>query len=196
VKPFESKEQHYRSLFLPTLSPKPETVEAFQKLLALLPDPLLLDDILDDVRSNLMRFPTAMLGEVGLDRVCRIPYTAPAPTPYALHDEKRELSQFTIPLDHQLAILEAQLDLAVELRRNVSLHSVKSQEATVKLLKKMHERHGGRWSDISVDLHSCTLSGPTLKDIQVCLHHTSHLNLLFHSRNRRHTLTSSCHFLR
>lgn len=110
-----------------------------------------------------------MLGEVGLDRICRIPYSHPAPTPYAAHDPsgKRELSPFSIPLDHQLAVLEAQLDLAVELGRNVSLHSVKAQEATVKLLKKMAEKHGARWSAISVDLHSCTLSAQTLKDVLV-----------------------------
>ncbi|KAI0094465.1 TatD DNase family Scn1 [Irpex rosettiformis] len=170
VKPFNSKEEHYRSLFFGTnSSPKQETLDAFQRLLSFLPDPTPLDDALTSVRLNLAAFPNAMVGEVGLDRVCRIPYSYPAFTPYASSSNgegKRELSPFTIPLDHQLVILEVQLDLAVELKRNVSLHSVKSQEATVKLLKKMQEKHGSRWTEISVDLHSCTLSAPTLKDIQ------------------------------
>ncbi|KAI0695652.1 TatD DNase family Scn1 [Cytidiella melzeri] len=166
VAPFTSKEEHYRSLFLSTSSPKQEVVDAFQRLLPFLPDPTSLNNVLDDIRSNLLQFPNAMLGEVGLDRICRVPYSTPAPTPYALHDGKRELSPFTISLEHQLTILEAQLDLAVEMRRNTSLHSVKSQEATVKLLNKMLRKHGNRWTEISVDLHSCTLSAQTLKDIQ------------------------------
>lgn len=172
VRPFSSKEEHYRSLFLnATLPAGQETLDAFQRLLCFLPDPLPLSDVLSSIRSNLTSFPHAMLGEVGMDRICRIPYTHPAPIPYASsHNEgTRELSPFTIPLDHQLAILEAQLDVAVELRRNVSLHSVKSQEATVKLFKRMKEKHGSRWTEISVDLHSCTLSASTLRDIQVML---------------------------
>lgn len=136
-------------------------------LIPLLPDPILLSDVLAELRDNLSQFPEAMLGEVGLDRICRIPYLPPSPPPYALHDGSRALSPFKVPLAHQLAILEAQLDLAVELRRNVSIHSVKSQAATVKLFDRMKEKHKDKWTDISVDLHSCGLSVPSLRDIQV-----------------------------
>ena len=55
-----------------------------------------------------------MLGEVGLDRSARIPID--------YHAAQRKLSPFTIPFDHQLAILEAQMSIAVEMRRNISLH--------------------------------------------------------------------------
>ncbi|KAG8816406.1 hypothetical protein FRC19_000388, partial [Serendipita sp. 401] len=67
---------------------------------------------------------------------------------------------------HQVAILEAQLDIAVELKRNVSLHSVGSQQVTMDLLKRMHERHGEEWRTISVDLHSCGLSLEGWKTIE------------------------------
>lgn len=164
-----SKGDHYRSLFLDSPKPKEKTVSAFNALLPLLPDPIPLASVLDELRENLTEFPEAMLGEVGLDRICRIPYLTPSLPPYNLHDGPRALSPFTIPVAHQVAILEAQLDLAVELRRNVSLHSVKSQEATVKLFDKMKEKHKDRWADISVDLHSCGLSVETLKIIQVSL---------------------------
>jgi len=107
-----------------------------------------------------------MLGEVGLDRVCRIPYAAPSPTPYVLHDNRRDLSPFTIPIQHQLAVLEAQLDLAVELKRNVSFHSVKSQQQTTELLDRMKAKHGKKWATISVDMHSCGLSVGTWKDLE------------------------------
>lgn len=100
-----------------------------------------------------------MLGEVGLDRAARVPieYTA---TP-------RELTQFTVPLEHQLAVLEPQIDLAVELRRNISIHSVKSHQATLDLLSRMHQKHGSEWHRISIDLHSCGLSVETWKAIEV-----------------------------
>ena len=84
------------------------------------------------------------------------------------HYSRRELSPFTTPLPHQLAILEAQLDVAVEMRRNVSCHSVKSQQATVDLLIKMKTKHGrAAWEAISVDLHSCGLSAQSWSDVEV-----------------------------
>ena len=167
MKPFRSKEEHYRGLFLSDSSPKTQNVEAFTKLLPFLPDPISLSDVLAELRENLTAFPNAMLGEVGLDRACRIPYAAPSPPPYVLDDNPRQLSPFTIPLDHQLAILEAQIDLAVELKRNVSFHSVKSQQATVELLDRLKAKHGDAWYAISIDMHSCGLSCQTWKDIEV-----------------------------
>ncbi|KAI9056986.1 TatD DNase family Scn1 [Trametes sanguinea] len=166
-----SKEAHYRALFLPKSGEaQPELVAAFERLLPYLPEPVPLSDVLEDVRSHLVAFPNAMLGEVGIDRVCRIPYTRPANPPYANpgnvdEGSPRELSPFTIPLEHQLPILEAQLALAVELKRNVSLHSVKCQQATGELLERMKAKHGPPWLTISVDLHSCGLSAQTWQQI-------------------------------
>lgn len=100
-----------------------------------------------------------------MDRAFRIPfqpYGAPQP---------RQLSPFTVPLDHQLAILEAQLDLAVELRRNVSMHNVKSTQATGDLLNKMKAKHGREWLRINVCLHSCGLSAEMVSEIQVGGYH-------------------------
>lgn len=100
-----------------------------------------------------------MLGEVGLDRACRVPFEQLA-TP-------RGLSPFTIPLNHQIAILEAQVDLAVEFGCNISVHSVKAQGATLDFLSRMKTKHGDRWNEISIDLHSCGLSKETWLDIEV-----------------------------
>ncbi|KAI0718955.1 TatD DNase family Scn1 [Cerioporus squamosus] len=145
VEPVTSKDEHYRSLLLPYL-----------------PDPIPLAEVVADLNESLTAFPNAMLGEVGLDRVCRIPYSHPADPPYSEYadgeDSPRELSPFTIPLDHQLKVLEAQLDLAVKLRRNVSMHSVKCQQATSELLDRMLAKYPEEWLKISVDLHSCGLS--------------------------------------
>ncbi|RPD82188.1 TatD DNase family Scn1 [Lentinus tigrinus ALCF2SS1-7] len=170
VEPVTSKETHYRALFLPpSPPPKAEDVSAFDRLLPYLPDPIPLAEVLADLDEGLTSFPNAMLGEVGLDRACRIPYSRPADPPYSEYaDEdngRRELSPFTIPLAHQLKVLEAQLYLAVELRRNVSLHSVKCQQATSELLDRMEAKYLDEWLKISVDLHSCGLSAQGWKAI-------------------------------
>ena len=94
-----------------------------------------------------------------MDRVFRVPFD--------YYASPRRLTSFTIPVEHQLAILEGQLELAVELGRNVSMHSVKSQQVTVELLARMKKRFGERWNRISVDMHSCGLSPQTWKDVEV-----------------------------
>lgn len=129
-----------------------------------MPKPRLLSEVLDEVRANLNAFPTAMLGEVGLDQAARIPF------PFdESKGEKRELSPFTIPLSHQRAILEAQIDLAVELKRNISLHSVKAPLPTRELLDVMAARHRAHWRAVSVDLHACGISPEMWAEIEVCI---------------------------
>jgi len=112
-----------------------------------------------------------MLGEVGLDRAARVPFPSLPEDSGSCPDGetgfRRELSPFTIPFAHQLAVLEAQISLAVELCRNVSLHSVKAPQPTQELLDRMYATHGARWLDISVDLHSCGLSPQVWLAIEV-----------------------------
>ncbi|QRV88012.1 TatD DNase family protein [Ceratobasidium sp. AG-Ba] len=150
-----STEEHYRTLF----SPSQNHEDAFQRILPSLPAPRALSSIVDEVRRNLQISPTAMLGEVGIDRAFRVRYPQ-------VGDDGMKLSPFTVPLEHQLAILEAQIGVAVELGRNVSLHSVKASGATVDLLKRMRSQHGTAWEKINVDLHSCTLSADVWKNIE------------------------------
>lgn len=138
---------------------KHDNQQIFDTLLPLLPDPRPLEDVLTELRENLELFPDAMLGEVGLDRLFRVPYN--------YHAAPRDLTPFTVPLEHQLSILEAQLDLAVELQRNVSIHSVKAQAATVDLLLKLSKKHGKAWNKISIDMHSCGLSPETWRQLEV-----------------------------
>jgi Tat protein secretion system quality control protein TatD with DNase activity len=164
---------HYRALFLPSSSsPNAELETAFARLLPTLPQPIPLADILADVRARLIEFPTAMVGEVGIDRAARIPFARGADVSEGGNDDDngghhRSLSPFSTPFAHQLAILEAQLALAVELRRNVSLHSVKSSAQTCALFDNMAAKYGAAWFAISVDVHSCTLSPEVWRDIGV-----------------------------
>lgn len=188
LQPVTSKEEHYGGLFLDTTAPNGEQADAFGKLLPSLPDPILLSDVLLDLRRDLEAFPQAMLGEVGLDRSFRVALDYSA--------SPRELTPFTIPFEHQLAVVEAQLGLAVELGRNVSFHSVKSQMATMELLSRMSAKHGEKWNAISVDMHSCGLSAQTWTDIEVSFPHVSQNCSHLNATVRKSILTCSCLSLR
>jgi Tat protein secretion system quality control protein TatD with DNase activity len=110
--PEPDKETHYRRLFLPDTLPDssqtkskptpPDHESAFTSLLQHLPPPRPLSSILTELRTHFTLFPNAMLGEVGLDRIFRVPIQ------YRVPGQNRELTPFTIPLDHQLKILKAQ----------------------------------------------------------------------------------------
>jgi Tat protein secretion system quality control protein TatD with DNase activity len=154
----ESKRKHYESLLLPS-SPSEEDLVAFDKVLEKQPEPRLFDEILAEIRKNLLDFPNALVGEIGLDRAVRIPYDYDA-TP-------RVLTKFTIPFEHQLRILETQLELAVGLRRNVSMHCVKANDATIQVFEKMAKRFGDKFWDVSVDIHSFGASPQIWKEIEV-----------------------------
>ncbi|WVR08340.1 hypothetical protein IAU60_005393 [Kwoniella sp. DSM 27419] len=70
-------------------------------------------------------------------------------------DEWKRLTPFKVPMKHQRAILDLQMDLAVELGVNISLHSVACAGPTMEALVSMRDRHGIRFTNgINVDLHS------------------------------------------
>ncbi|CAE6422680.1 unnamed protein product [Rhizoctonia solani] len=156
-------EEHYRALF----NPSEKQEDTFQAVISSLPPPRPLKDMTAELRQNLQLAPSTMLGEVGIDRSFRVRFSTNGDT---------KLSPFTVPQDHQLAILEAQIAVAVELEKNISLHSVKASEATIELFKNMRHKHGVAWEKINVDLHSCTLSGETWKSIEKA-HHNVYLSL-------------------
>lgn len=182
-----SKDDHYRSLFLGHSSVSAaDHIAIYEKLAPELPVPVSLAHVLSELRRNLEAFPGAMLGEVGLDRVFRVPFD--------YHAARRQLTPFTVPLEHQLAVLEAQLDIAVELGRNISMHGVKSQAATLALLARMKAKHGGTWSRINIDLHSCGLSPETWRDIEVRVPLSIGVAVFQGVLGRKSTQTCFCHF--
>lgn len=130
-----------------------------------------------------------MLGEVGLDASARLRWPVEARDVWEemygkAKDKTREgeengseewkrLTPFKVPIAHQRAILEAQMEIAIELGVNISFHSVASAGTsmtsspsptskiyiyigpTMDVLRSMKTKHGPHFTHrVNVDLHS------------------------------------------
>lgn len=118
----ERKMRHCRSV----LTPLPD-----DDFLSTLPQPLPLSAFLAATRQRLLAHSTALVGEVGLDRAARIkmprmPTSESAPSLPSASSVKRHLSQYRVTVPHQTTVLKAQLALAAEMGRAVSVHGVQA----------------------------------------------------------------------
>ena len=117
------KVDHYKRV----ITPSPEDSDFLQSL----PDPYPLSQYITKTREYLKRYPTALVGEIGIDRAFRIPEhwlpdDANVRQPDLSPDgrEGRRLSPYRVNIDHQRKVLTAQLNLAGEMQRPVSVHGV------------------------------------------------------------------------
>ncbi|KAK6537593.1 hypothetical protein TWF694_011773 [Orbilia ellipsospora] len=93
------------------------TNEPTEEFISTLPDPKPLSQFIAETRKYLEEFPSALVGEVGLDRFFRLPNIEAGP-------DDKHLSPHRVNLDHQKRVLEEQLRLAGEMKRAVSVHGV------------------------------------------------------------------------
>ncbi|KKK17170.1 hypothetical protein P175DRAFT_0458018 [Aspergillus ochraceoroseus IBT 24754] len=135
----EVKRTHYTRVLKP--SPNDEFISS-------LPDPKPLSQLIADTRQRLMSFPLALVGEIGLDRAFRLPKAWTQEEVDTRDDqttpgsrERRLLSPYQVRPDHQKAVLLAQLRLAGELRRPVSVHSVQAHGAVFDVFKSLWSGH-------------------------------------------------------
>ncbi|OOQ87076.1 cut9 interacting protein Scn1 [Penicillium brasilianum] len=137
----QQKDAHYAAVLTPSPSEDPEFIKR-------LPEPKLLSTLVAETRERLKRFPNALVGEVGLDKMFRLPGA------WTQHDldnrneeitpgsrEGRRLSPYKVKIAHQRLVLKTQLQLAGEMQRAVSVHSVQSHGAVFEVLKELWKGH-------------------------------------------------------
>lgn len=140
----ELKTVHYKRVL--TSNPTDE-------LIAALPDPRKLSDTLQEMRGYLEQFPVALVGEIGLDRGFRIPFpfeTSFTKDPAEVNndddipdqeEEGRRLSPHRVSMEHQKRVFVAQLKLAGELGRAVSVHGVQCHGALFDTFRDLWKGH-------------------------------------------------------
>jgi len=141
-----AKKAHYEAVLQPTPSEDTEFI-------ASLPTPAPLSQFIEETRSNLEAHPYALVGEVGLDKALRIPQqwpssSASSSSPSSRDEnltpggrEGRPLSPYRVQMQHQQAILEAQLRLAGEKGRAVSIHGVQAHGVLFESVSKCWKGH-------------------------------------------------------
>ncbi|KAG6007615.1 hypothetical protein E4U21_005696 [Claviceps maximensis] len=138
-----AKRAHYQSVLVPA----PDDDD----FIASLPTPIPLSSFVTSTQAKLRSHPIALIGEIGIDRAFRLPENSVsllassrdgALTPGGR--EGRRLSTYKVQMQHQQMILGAQLRLAGEVGRPVSVHGVQAHGVlydTVSSCWKGHEKH-------------------------------------------------------
>lgn len=119
------KRQHYSDVF-------GEPVE--DVVLANLPEPISLDKHFEALQQCLEKLPRAIVGEIGLDKVFRIPKSGYLGN---LLCSEMGLSPYKVTMAHQIKVFEKQILVALELGLPVSIHCVKCHGTLYQAVKSM-----------------------------------------------------------
>lgn len=120
------KKRHYNSVLVP--EPTPE-------LLDNLPVPLSLHQYLVKIKSYCNTHGFSGIGELGLDRLFRVPSNGYYGNGNHVTNDHVTLSRCKVTLEHQIKVFRHQLAVAEELQVPVSVHCVKAHGALFEIVK-------------------------------------------------------------
>jgi Tat protein secretion system quality control protein TatD with DNase activity len=136
----EEKVEHYKTVFKKT-----EPTEEERSIFDALPDPMPFSQFLDQTRAFLEKYPFALVGEIGLDRGIRIPDPRePAKGEEGMTPgsrEGRKLANLKPDPQHQKRIFQAQMRLAAEMGRAVSIHGVQAHGMLFESVQELFKGH-------------------------------------------------------
>lgn len=138
------KRRHYNAV----LSPPPNS-KRDDDFIERLPAPQSLSSFIAQTRAYLDAHPLGLVGEIGLDKAFRLPSHEPAAEDLSMgmtpgRRDGRGLSPYRVNTDHQIRVLKAQLRLAGELGRAVSVHGVQAPGVLYDTLKSTWKGHEKR----------------------------------------------------
>ncbi|KAK6459756.1 uncharacterized protein RJT20DRAFT_125121 [Scheffersomyces xylosifermentans] len=125
----EIKRKHYGGV----LTPAPP-----KELLDVLPLPIYIDDHLARIMELITKHSRFQygIGEIGLDKLFRIPTNGYFGNKLVANDGDTKLSNCKVTMAHQAVIFEKQLDLANRLQKQVSVHCVKAHGLLYEIVHK------------------------------------------------------------
>lgn len=124
------KHDHYGN----TLSPPPSS-----EFLEMLPIPLSLSKHLQKIELLCIKHKVYGIGEIGLDKLFRIPTNGYYGNQMIANDGDIKLSPYRVKIHHQLNVFEAQLQLANRLQTSVSVHCVKAHGPLYDIVTKYNQ---------------------------------------------------------